>query len=86
MPDGDSVLFSIIVGKLRQVLLQFRVQRCLKRGVEEHEDITSRRIGGRYLGGTPGNVGKTNQVRIELWIDVIDRVVDGRVQNCKIAS
>jgi len=43
-------------------------------------------IGRGYLGRTPGNVLKAHKVRTELWLDIIDCVVDGGVQNREIAS
>ena len=50
-------------------------------------DVTmSCRIGRSYFGRTPRNVRKPHQVRAELRLDIIDGVVDGRVQNRKIAS
>ena len=43
-------------------------------------------IGRSYFGCAPRNVGKPHKVRTELWVDIIDGVVDGGVQNREIAS
>jgi hypothetical protein len=43
-------------------------------------------IGRSYFGRAPRNVGKAHKVRTELWVDIIDGVVDGGVQNREIAS
>ena len=43
-------------------------------------------IGRSYFGCTPRNVRKPRKVRAELWLDTIDGVVDGSVQNREIAS
>src|SRR6266436_4383977 len=39
LPNGYSLSLSFIIGKQGQVLLQFRIQRRLKRRIKEHEDI-----------------------------------------------
>src|SRR6266481_2928652 len=43
-------------------------------------------IGRSYFGRTPRNIRKPHKVRAELWLDIIDGVVDGSVQNREIAS
>jgi hypothetical protein len=43
-------------------------------------------IGRSDFGRAPWNVGKAHKVRTEPWLDIIDGVVDGGVQNCEIAS
>ena len=43
-------------------------------------------IGRSYFGCAPRNVGKAHKVRTEPWLDIIDGVVDGGVQNREIAS
>jgi hypothetical protein len=85
-PDDYSLSFSLVIGKKREILLQFRVQRRLKRRIQGHEDIMSCLIGRSYFGRTPRNVRKPRKVRTELWLDTIDGVVDGSVQNREIAS
>src|SRR6266403_4299396 len=44
-PHDYSLSFSLVIGKQREILLQFRVQRRLKRRIQGHEDITSCLIG-----------------------------------------
>src|SRR4029077_6354733 len=86
LPNGYSLGLSLIIGKQRQVLLQFRIQRRLKRRVQEHEDIMSCLIGRSYLGRAPRNVGKAHKVRTEPWVDIIDGIINGGVQNCETTS
>ena len=43
-------------------------------------------IGRSYLGRAPRNVGKVHKVRTEPWLNIIDGVVDGGVQNREITS
>ena len=86
MPHDYSLSFSLVIGKQREILFQFRVQRRLKHRIEGHQDIMSCLIGRSYFGRTPRNVRKPRKVRAELWLDTIDGVVDGGVQNRKIAS
>ena len=43
-------------------------------------------ISRSYFGRAPRNIGKSHEVGTELWLDIIDGVVDGSVQNCEIAS
>src|SRR5438270_13013820 len=43
-------------------------------------------ISRSYFGRAPRNIGKSHKVGTELWLDIIDGVVDGSVQNCEIAS
>src|SRR6266480_3526116 len=86
LPHRNSLSLSLIIGKQREVLLQFRIQRRLKRRIQERQYIMSCLIGRSYLGRAPRNVAKAHKVRTELWLDIVDCVVDRGVQNCEITS
>src|ERR1700686_3095348 len=86
MPDGDAVRLVLSFWNLRQVLLKFSVERCLKRWVERRQDVMRGLVCRRGLRSLARDVRKADQVRAEGSIDVIDRVKDRSMQNREAAS
>ena len=46
----------------------------------------SRGIRCRYCGCVPVNFRKSHKIGLEPWVDISDRVVDSRMQDCKITG
>src|SRR4029077_17930588 len=86
LSDGDAVRFVLSFRNLRQVLLKFSVERCLKRRVKCEQHVMGR-LGCRGgLRSQSRDVRETYEVRTIGSFDVVDRVKDGSMQNGKAAS
>src|SRR6202140_2197173 len=86
LSDGDAVRFVLSFRNLRQILLKFSVERCLKRRVECDQDVMRRLVCRGWLRSQSRYVRETYEVRTIGSFDVVDRVKDGSMQNGKAAS
>src|SRR5579864_5780800 len=86
LSDGDAVRFVLSFRNLRQVLLKFSVERCLKRRVECDQDVMRRLVCRGWLRRQSRDVREMYEVRTIGSFDVVDRVEDGSMQNGKAAS
>src|SRR3984885_11629070 len=86
LSDGDAVRFVLSFRNLRQVLLKFSVERCLKRRVECDQGVMRRLVCRGWLRSQSRDVRETYQVRTIGSFDIVDRVKDGSMQNGKAAS
>src|ERR1700745_2429753 len=74
LSDGDAVRFVLSFRNLRQVLLKFRVERCLKRRVECDQDVMRRLVCRGWLRRQSRDVREMYEVRTISSFDVVDRV------------
>src|ERR1700719_425453 len=86
LSDGDAVRFVLSFWNLRQVLLKFSVERCLKGRVECDQDIMRRLVCRGWLRSQSRDVRETYEVRTIGSFNVVDRVKDGSMQDGKAAS